>query len=511
MDRASEILQRYERIRRDPWAFLSTCVYTLDQVDKKNPVKQFPHYLDYFKIYTRLWHKYPKIAVPKSRRMTMSWTNVALYLWDTMFYVGRHNAIVSRKEEAADELISRAKFIYDHIPEEVIPRDLLPKMKDTYCKLEFEEINSLLEGFPQGADQLRQYTFSGLFGDESAFWEQAREFYSASYPTLEGGGRMTLVSSAGPGFFKEIVFDQLDNAGAAVEEIIPGPHKIWDTGIETWINPKNGFLVFQLHYSANPLKRDDEYRKSVKAGMPLAKYMQEYEIQWDSFMGMPVYPDFQEKLHGVRGRILPEAGLPLLRGWDFGLTPACVVAQLQGDSLKILWEMTAQNMGAKRFVPMALKQLKTIYPEWSDQRVDWLDFADPAGQQRKDTDEGTCFAIMVENGLNPKPGAISWEHRKGSVEHFLLKSSKEGPGLQIDMEWCPTLVRGFKGGYRYPDKAAEIEPENIRPVKDMHSHPHDALQMITCKFVENPKRRPSIPSPSYSWSNPQRKIEVQIG
>jgi len=140
----------------------------------------------------------------------MSWANIALYLWDTMFHVGRYNAFVSRKEESADELVKRAEFIYDNIPESVIPKDLLPRKESKFCHLAFPEIESRIQGFPQGADQLRQFTFSGILGDEMAFWSDAQKMYAASIPTLEGGGRFTGVSSPAPGFFKALVFDKLE-------------------------------------------------------------------------------------------------------------------------------------------------------------------------------------------------------------------------------------------------------------------------------------------------------------
>lgn len=206
----TELLTRYNAIRNDPWVFLSTCVWTLDQVDPVTPIKQFPHHLDYLRAYTRCWLKHPKILVPKSRRMTMSWTNIALYLWDTMFHAGRFNAFVSKKFDDSAELVSRAEFIYNHIPESVIPKDLLPKADPKTGHLRFPEINSSIQGFAEGADQLRQFTFSGIFADEMAFWENAQAMYSGAVPTLEGGGRFTGVSSPGPGFFKLLVFDQLD-------------------------------------------------------------------------------------------------------------------------------------------------------------------------------------------------------------------------------------------------------------------------------------------------------------
>lgn len=142
----------------------------------------------------------------------MSWVNIALYLWDTMFHVGRNNAFVSKKEDDADDLVKRAKFILENIPETELPKQFIPSWDYVFGKLRFPEINSYITGYPQGADQLRAYTFSGILGDEMAFWEKAEMMFAASMPTLEGGGRFTAISSPGPGFFKRLVFDRLDEA-----------------------------------------------------------------------------------------------------------------------------------------------------------------------------------------------------------------------------------------------------------------------------------------------------------
>ncbi len=203
-------IEKLSLYRSDPWAFLSECVYTLDQTDAENPIKKFPVHLKYLKLYARIWQREKLVAVPKSRRMYMSWMNLALYLWDTLFHIGRANAFVSKKEDDADDLVKRAKFIYDNIPEDVLPKALLPRAVYTYGKLRFPDIDSQIQGFPQGADQLRAFTFSGILADEMAFWEEAQKMYAASFPTLEGGGRFTAISSPGPGFFKRLVFDKLD-------------------------------------------------------------------------------------------------------------------------------------------------------------------------------------------------------------------------------------------------------------------------------------------------------------
>lgn len=206
-------IEKLRIYRTDPWAFCCDCVFTLDQADEINPIKKFPSHFEYLKLYTRIWQKEKLIAVPKSRRMFMSWMNIALYTWDTAFHIGRLNAFVSKKEEDADELVKRSLFILDNIPESALPKCMIPRYDYTYGKLKFPETNSMIQGFPQGANQLRQFTFSGILGDEMAFWDSAQEMYASSFPTLEGGGRFTAVSSPAPGFYKALVFDRLDSFG----------------------------------------------------------------------------------------------------------------------------------------------------------------------------------------------------------------------------------------------------------------------------------------------------------
>ena len=200
------LVERLRHIINDPWEFLKV-VRTLDPADKANPIKHFPVHLEYLHYYVRLWQKEPMILVPKSRRMKMSWVNLALYTWDTAFNNGRHNAFVSKKENDSDDLVGKAEFIMKNLD---LPKELLPKFEKTFNCLNFPELDSRIEGFASGADQLRQFTFSGIFADELAFWDNAEQMYSAAVPTLEGGGRFTGVSSPAPGFFKRLVFDELD-------------------------------------------------------------------------------------------------------------------------------------------------------------------------------------------------------------------------------------------------------------------------------------------------------------
>lgn len=495
-----ELLAQYRRVREDPWYWATLMVRTKDEVDRHAPIKPFPKNFDYLRLYFKMWQQFPRMAVPKSRRMFLSWSTIILYLHDTLFGVGRFNAFVSKKEDDSHALVERAKFILDNLDYSVIPQDLIPKHEFKFCQLRFPEIDSKIQGFPEGADQLRQHTLSGIMADEAAFWNDAQKMYSASMPTLEGGGRITMISSPGPGFFKKLVFDQLDLDTDDTPTLTPNLEPCPVPGIEVWKNKRNKFLVYQIHYTANPNKRTEEFKQTIKSSMPRAQYLQEYELQWDSYSGLPVYPDFDLKRHRAATKPSPIAGLPLLRGWDFGLTPACIVAQLQEDQLVVLKEFTELNMGADRFSDKVLKECALLWPGWTDRKEHWRDFIDPSGEFRKDTDEGTCAKILDSKGLFPVPGPVAFEERRKSVEYFLTRQTKAGPCFSIDASECPVLTKGFIGGYRYPEKSAEIEPQKIRPLKDEHSHPHDALQYIASRIVMmRHKSKVKIPILGYGW------------
>jgi hypothetical protein len=497
---------KHKEYANDPLSFLRDCVYTLDQVSADSPIKLFPSHLAYVQFLVRIWEKERLIAVPKSRRMICSWTFISLYLHDTIFNVGRFNGLVSRKEDAASDLVSRAEFIYNKIPEWRIPRQLLPelsggKMSKQPPTMRFESINSRLQGFPQGADQLRQFTLSGLFGDECAFWEDAQKFYSASKPTLDGGGRMTLISSRAPGFFKKIVFDQIDSLDTSFKEIPPAKVQSPMEGVDVWRNPKNHFTVVDLHYTANPEKRGDEWRENVKRSMPIRDFMMEYERSWQTFEGRAVYADFNKNIHVSKTKVRPEPGIPLLIGVDFGLTPACIIAQLVGRQLRILHEFIEDNGSISKLAPVVMNYLKLNFAPWFAGPDMIYVYIDPAGFQRAQTDERTCADILRSQGFEKiKPGPVAWEQRRRSVEDYLTKTYAEGPGLIIDEEHCPLLIEGFGGGYRYPDNANEIEPSQARPIKNKWSHVHDATQYLASGATQLRKSyKIDLPTPTYSF------------
>jgi len=56
------------------------------------------------------------------------------------------------------------------------------------------------------------HTASGIFMDEAAFMFEVESAFTAAKPSIDGGGRITMVSSANPGFFESMVNDKTMDA-----------------------------------------------------------------------------------------------------------------------------------------------------------------------------------------------------------------------------------------------------------------------------------------------------------
>ena len=206
----------------DPYYFLTNWAYTLDAHDPENPLKPFPE-KEYLRLLVDIWVNNNLLLVPKSRQMMMSWIFISLYLWDTQFHKGRLTFFQSKKADDADDLVKRAKLVWDNEPKflkRYFENDKFHELKanpqhkglHVEGKLTFPQIYSEIRGIPEGSDVIRMHTCSGIFSDEMAFQPAAASAYTAAKPTISNKGRFTGVSTAEDNtFFESMVFDKLES------------------------------------------------------------------------------------------------------------------------------------------------------------------------------------------------------------------------------------------------------------------------------------------------------------
>lgn len=206
------VLEAYRQYAVDPWFFVTDCCWTKDEADGGR-VKKMPDKA-YLRFVTEAWGRENLLAVAKSRRMLMTWLFLCLHLWAALFRPNSAVFIQSKKQEDSEFLLGedRLIFVYRRLPGEFpwpgLEKARAGKSGRGYGFLRFAN-GSFVAAVGQGPDQLRQYTASYVYLTELAFWEWAEETFASLLPTIQGGGKVTIDSSAGPGFFDRLVHGEL--------------------------------------------------------------------------------------------------------------------------------------------------------------------------------------------------------------------------------------------------------------------------------------------------------------
>jgi hypothetical protein len=224
------IAERAVAHAQDPWHWLATAVTTVDELDPRAPIKPFPTHvcgacaryfggltprrccggpareLTYLRDLARQWASAapPLLLVPKARRMRLSWLFVALHVWLLIQRPSAKIYIVSSKEDKSAELLERAHGILMRLA----PGDgggLQLEVKQSPPTIYVKDHDATMIGVAEGAHQLRQMTATAIMADEIGTWMSPRDTFAAMRPTIDGGGRLTLISSAYPGFWAELV------------------------------------------------------------------------------------------------------------------------------------------------------------------------------------------------------------------------------------------------------------------------------------------------------------------
>ncbi len=199
--------------------------------------------------------------------------------------------------------------------------------------------------------------------------------------------------------------------------------------------------------------------------------------EWGSvFDGKPVYGnEFSWDLHVAKKHLVAVPNVPIRRGWDFGLTPACIITQVHPTGKwHILREVKSDEMGIDQFGDEVNEFCNR---EYTDRGTVYEDVGDPAGKARAATDERSCYDILATKGIFCREAETNaLLPRLESVKRQLTRTLKGEPKMVIDPR-CHRLIDGFSGGYKYKERG-NAGTHADQPDKNKYSHIHDALQYV---------------------------------
>lgn len=196
--------------------------------------------------------------------------------------------------------------------------------------------------------------------------------------------------------------------------------------------------------------------------------------------GKPVYPEYNDGMHCAD--VEPVPGVTIQRGWDFGLTPACLFTQVHPDGRWLVFdELVADDLGIDTFADSVNLHSSQKYAGFK-----FEDYGDPAGAARSpmtaDKAEKTCFDILRGKGIKIQVSEQNLTIRLESVKKPLNSLIRGKPQLQLHSR-CKVTRKGFQGRYQYRRVkiAGAEERYHDEPDKNSYSHPHDGLQYVAVK------------------------------
>ncbi len=209
--------------------------------------------------------------------------------------------------------------------------------------------------------------------------------------------------------------------------------------------------------------------------------------------GVAVTPEFNESLHVAKEWILPDPAYEVLRFWDGGLNPACVLAQITPSGrLMFLDSILGQNMGMAQMIE---HKLKYVLGRPRYQRIKkWRDIGDPALVTRESANSEHSASKVIEDMLKTsfEPGVSSWEIRREALKYVLTQLPSGVPMVQVsprntEGEKTNWIKTGLAGGYCY-----KVTPDGrvIKdvPLKNLWSHPCDAVSHAVAHIWFRPKK-----------------------
>lgn len=206
----------------------------------------------------------------------------------------------------------------------------------------------------------------------------------------------------------------------------------------------------------------------------------EMEIDFSVYSGKAVYPPFREEVHVAKSQLVPIPGIPILRGWDAGLTPACSFSQLIPGRYNIfegLHTTGREGVGITRFGQEVVEYSNVMFPGFKFQ-----DYGDPALLQRSQVDERTCAQVLATMGIAIIPGMVGSKARDDVMRVQFERMVDGRPFVQV----CPTavfMIEGFKGAFQYK-RIGQTEMFLSDHEKNDCSHVQESLQYVASRIFQ---------------------------
>lgn len=197
--------------------------------------------------------------------------------------------------------------------------------------------------------------------------------------------------------------------------------------------------------------------------------------------GNPVIPEFNlDQMAVDHLEVLP--GVPLGGGYDIGsgtLAPAGIIGQQHPSGIYLVHaEVSVEDIG---LVDFGEQMAKLITRDFASCELEDF-FADPAGGTRDGIHKKSYYDHLRGHGLPVKQAPTQDTGlRIDAIKSPMLRNVRGRPGILINRQRCPRLVRGLAGAWHY--RRLQVAGEDryaTAPEKSIYSHVCEALGYWLC-------------------------------
>ncbi len=370
------------------------------------------------------------------------------------------------------------------------------RLADIDCEVIFLALDS-----EQDIKKLRSFEFTGIYINEMQFiplsiFNECRKRVNR-YPAAKDGAYITwsgVIADANPpdtDHWIYRVFEEQKPDGYSIHKYDPAL-VVTNEKDELGICSVNG-TYYKLNEEADYLRvqNDRNYWVKIISGSTdeeiKVNLLGQYGIV---IFGKPVHPTYNDQFHYSSIPLIANDKLKLGLGWDFGMTPSCIIVQQSvHGQLQVLAELCSEDMGLRDFANnIVIPYLNQNYPFWQQS---YHSSHDPAGNSSSQTDGNNCQEILKELGIISFPAADNNNPtpRRDALSYFLSKMVSGEPAFKLSSN-CKILRKGLMGQYQYARiKVAGDEKYHEKPLKNMYSHPCEALEYI-CMHYSSAVRKP---------------------
>lgn len=188
-------------------------------------------------------------------------------------------------------------------------------------------------------------------------------------------------------------------------------------------------------------------------------------------IGSAVTPEWRDDIH-LSHSLAPVRGPSLFLCWDFGLNPSCIVTQITPLGH---WNVLESHVGDGIGVAELIEQHVAPSMRTRFKGYRWEHIGDPNGLSPEQSDARNSAVKVIRRmiGGSFHPGPHSIPARVDPLRAVLRRMTNGRGVVQVDRQRAKEVYYALRGGWHRPiSKGGVVHDE---PVKNIHSHPGDAL------------------------------------